>query len=400
MDKRYDFDEPVNRIGSVSYKWDVEGKGGSLIPLGVADTDFRAPEPVRRAVEAKAAFGVYGYGAFPKERFQSAVAGWYQRRYGLMISPEAVCPAQGIMPGALWMLLLSLTEPGDTVLIQAPVYHNFRIVTENMGRKVLSSDLLLREGRYEMDWADLAEKASRPEVRALLLCSPHNPVGRVWTREELARLCQICAQNHVLILSDEIHGDIVYPGHSHTPILAIPGAAEFCAVMSGPAKTFNLAGFYSAYVVIPNAAMRQAYERVYEQFHFDYNFMGMEALIAAYDACEDFVEQQNRYFTENLSVVRDFLRREMPELRLIEPEGTYLLWLDCRAWGLKQPELMARFAGWGVGLNDGSMYGPGGEGFVRMNIATRRAVLAEALGRIKTGYAKWKKNGGADAARQ
>ncbi|QNL45351.1 putative C-S lyase [Oscillibacter hominis] len=390
MDKRYDFDEPVNRIGSDSYKWDVEGKGGELIPLGVADTDFKAPDPVIRAVRQKAEFGVYAYGAFPRKRFQSAVAGWYEKRHGLVLDPAVIRPAQGIMPGALWMLLLALTSPGDTVLIQEPVYHNFRIITENMDRKVISSDLQLQAGRYGINWSDLEEKAKRPEVRALLICNPHNPVGRVWTEVELSRLCNICKENQVLLVSDEIHGDITYGDHKFLPILSIPGADDYAIVMSGPGKTFNLAGFYSAYVLLPNPELRKAYDRVYNQFHFDYNFMGTEALIAAYTECEDYVDQETNYLWENIRTIRDFLSEVMPEIKLIEPEGTYLLWLDCRAWGLTQEELLNLFTGWGVRLNDGSMYGAAGKGFLRINIATQKATLLQALERIQNGYKAWR----------
>lgn len=390
MEFQYNFDEPVDRVGSDSYKWDTEGEGGKLIPLGVADTDFRAPAPVIRAVCEKAAFGVYAYGAFPQERFQSAISGWYRRRYGLTVDHSHICHAQGIMTGALWMLLLALTAPGDAVLIQEPVYHNFRIISQNMGRKVISSDLIRKDGTYQMNWTDLEEKAARPEVRVLLLCNPHNPVGRVWTREELSRLCEICSRHQVMIFSDEMHGDIVYSGHSHTPIFAIPGAADYSVVMSGPGKTFNLAGFYSAYVVIPNAEMRAAYETVYSQFHFDYNFMGTEALITAYNQCADYVDAQNKYFAENIQTVRIFLAEHMPEVTMAEPEGTYLLWLDFRAWSLSQEQLLKLFSAWGVRMNDGRQYGSGSDGFLRVNIATQRAVLREALNRIKEGYTAWK----------
>lgn len=392
MKDTYYFDEPINRIGSGSYKWDTEGEGGKRIPLGVADTDFRCPDPVIRAVCEKAEFGIYAYHEFPEERFQSAVAGWYRKRYGISLEQEAVCHSQGIMTGALWMLLLALTDPGDTVIIQEPVYHNFRIITENMGRKVISNPLLFRDGRYEMDWEDLEAKAEDPSTRMLLICNPHNPVGRVWTKEELSRLCKICEKNHILIVSDEMHGDIVYKGHVHTPVFSIPGAEKFSIVMSGPGKTFNLSGFYSAYVVIQEPSMRRAYEKVYHQFHFDHNFMGTEALITAYNECEDYVDQQNEYFAENIRITKEFLGEHIPELHIIEPEGGYLLWMDCRKWGLPQEELLGLFAGWGVQLNDGSMYGTGGNGFLRVNIATQREVLLRALECIKAGYDQWKKN--------
>ena len=387
---QYNFDEPVNRIGSNSYKWDTEGESGRLIPLSVADTDFHSPRQVIDTVRKKTDFGVYGYASFPKEEFQSAISGWYLRRYGISIDGSSICPAQGIMTSALWLLLLAQTSQDDAVIIQEPVYHNFRKVSEHMGRRVISSDLVLREGRYEIDWRDFEEKASKKDARAFILCNPHNPVGRVWTRGELGRLCEICRKNNVLIFSDEIHGDIIYSGYRHTPVISIPEAGDFSVVMGGPGKSFNMSGFYSSFVIIYNREIREAYEKMYQQFHFDHNFMGTEALITAYNECADYVDIQNRYLEGNIQIVKTFLADNIPELRLIDPEGTYLLWLDCRDWKLEQKHLLKMFDSWGVRVNDGLIYGKCGYGFVRINVATQKAVLLEALNRIKIGYAAWK----------
>lgn len=387
----HDFDEPVNRIGSICEKWDIEGENGNIIPLSVADTDFKAPEPVIETVIKKASFGVYGYGALPQERFSKAVAGWYKKRYDYDLREEMICHSQGIMPGGLWMLLLALTKQGDEIIIQEPVYHNMRIITENMKRRAVNNNLINNNGRYEIDWEDLEEKAKRPSAKIFLLCNPHNPVGRVWTREELERMCDICRRNQLLIISDEIHGDIIYGEHKHIPIFSISDeAADYTIGMSSPSKTFNLAGFYSAFVIIHNEKLRKAYQEVYRQFHFDYNFIGMEALITAYNECEYYVDQQNKYFKKNISVVKYFLAKVMPEVKMTEPESTYLLWLDFRAWNLQQSELVQRFADWGVRLNDGSRYGKSGNGFLRLNIATQTKVLQEALERIRYGYEQWK----------
>lgn len=388
----HNFDEPVNRIGSVCEKWDLEGEGGKLIPLGVADTDFKAPQPVIDTVMKKAEFGVYAYGALPQKRFSEAVVGWYKKRYGFSLNPETIFHSQGIMPGALWMLLLAFTEENDMVIIQEPVYHNMRIITENMKRQAISNDLININGKYIIDWDDLEEKAKNPKAKVLLLCNPHNPVGRVWTREELERMCDICKKNHLIIISDEIHGDIVYGEHKHIPIFTISEEiSQYAITMSSPSKTFNLAGFYSAYVIIHNEIMKEAYKKVYHQFHFDYNFIGMEALITAYNECEYYVDQQNKYFEKNISLMKEFLGKVMPEVRMTEPEATYLLWLDFRAWNLSQSELIRLFSEWGVCLNDGSRYGKSGNGFLRVNIATQTKILEEALKRIKNGYERWRK---------
>ena len=391
MKHTYNFDEPVNRIGTDSYKWDVEGENGKMIPLGVADSDFKSLAKVMDVVKKKAEFGVYAYGALPQKRFAESVSNWYKKRHGVEVKPEWICHSQGIMPGALWMLLLALTKQNDTVLIQEPVYHNMRIISENMNRKVLSNDLILKNNRYEIDWADLEEKIKLPEVKILLICSPHNPVGRVWTREELERMGKLCLENDVFLISDEIHGDIVYEPHKHIPIVAVSDEiAEHSAIMASPSKTFNLAGFYSAYVIIKNEKARKKYQQVYERFHFDYNFIGLEALMTAYNECEDFVDEQNEYFYKNIQIVKKFVGENMAEVKVTEIEASYLMWLDFRAWNLTPGELLSLFRNWGVKLNDGSMYGKSGEGFLRLNVATQTAVLEEALERIKCGYEQWK----------
>lgn len=353
MESTYNFDEPVNRIGTDSYKWDMEGKGGK-IPLGVADSDFRAPIEVIEVVKKKAEFGVYAYGAFPQERFAEAVSDWYKKRYDVSIELKWICHSQGIMPGALWMLLLALTKQEDTILIQEPVYHNMRIITENMNRRIISSDLVLKGSKYEINWNDLEKKLKLPEVKIFLICSPHNPVGRVWTRDELKRIGNLCLENNVFLISDEVHGDIVYEPYKHTPIIDISDEiAENSAIMSSPSKTFNLAGFYSAYVIIKNDEVRKKYQEVYKRFHFDYNFIGIEALITAYNECASFVDKQNEYFAKNIQIVKHFIKENMPEVKVTEIEGSYLMWLDFRAWKLNPEDLVMLIGNWGVRLNDG-----------------------------------------------
>ena len=380
----HNFDEVVNRVNTDSFKWDYEGENGKYIPLGVADTDFKAPQPVIEAVKAKAEFGVYAYGALPQKRFANAVAGWYKRRYGIDVDTEAIRHSQGLMTGALWMILNAYTRPGDTILLQAPVYNTFSVVIKGAGRFVESNDLILKDGHYEIDFDDLDRKTADPRVRILLVCNPHNPVGRVWTKEELVRMYEICKKNNTLIVSDEIHGDIVYGNHHHIPYFSLSEEIRnHVIVMGSPSKTFNLACFYSAYVVIYNKALRDQYNVVYDDYHFDYNYIGIEALITAYNECEYYVDQQNEYFLKNIKLVKDFLAREMPDVKVIEPEGTYLLWIDFRAWNMDQTKLMELFKSEGVKLNSGANYGAPGIGFIRMNIATQTAVLEKALGMMK-----------------
>ncbi|MDD3251656.1 MAG: pyridoxal phosphate-dependent aminotransferase [Lachnospiraceae bacterium] len=380
----HNFDEPINRVNTDSFKWDYEGEDGKYIPLGVADTDFKAPQPVIDAVKAKAEFGVYAYGALPQKRFAEAITGWYKRRYDLDVDPEAVRHSQGLMTGALWMILNAYTRPGDKILLQAPVYNTFSVVIKGAGRFVESNDLVLKDGHYEIDFDDLDRKTSDPRVRILLVCNPHNPVGRVWSKEELSRMYEICRKNDTLIVSDEIHGDIVYGTHKHIPYFSISEEIKnHVVVMGSPSKTFNLACFYSAYVVIHNKALRDQYNVVYDNYHFDYNYLGIEALITSYNDCEYYVEQQNEYFLKNINLVKEFVAREMPDVKIIEPEGTYLLWIDFRAWNMEQGALMNLFKAEGVKLNSGSNYGTPGLGFIRLNVATQTAVLEKALRLMK-----------------
>ncbi len=383
----HNFDEPIDRVGTDSYKWDHEGEGGKYIPLGVADTDFRVPQEAIDAVRKVVDFGVYAYGDLPQERFANAVSGWYRKRYGLTVDTEWIRHSQGLMTGALWMILNAYTRPGDKVLLQSPVYNTFNVVIQGAGRFVVSNDLVLEDGRYRIDFEDLERKTADPRVRILLVCNPHNPVGRVWTKEELTRMAQICKKNNTLIVSDEIHGDIVYGDHKHTPYFSISQEiADNVVIMGSPSKTFNLACMYSAYVLIPNKALRDQYRVVYENYHFDYNYLGIEALIACYNECEYYVDQQNAYFQKNIQVVKDFIAKTMPEVKVIEPEGTYLLWIDFRAWNMDQDELIKLFMDAGVKLNSGANYGAPGVGFIRLNVATQTAVLKMALDRMGQAY--------------
>lgn len=392
MEKIHNFDEPINRIGTESFKWDYEGEDGKYIPLGVADTDFKVPQEAIDAVRKRVDFGVYAYGALPLGRIAKTISGWYKKRYDLDLNPEYVRHSQGLMTGALWMILNAYTRPGDKVIIQSPVYHTFNVVIEGQGRFVESNDLILNDGHYEIDFDDLDKKTSDPRARILLVCNPHNPIGRVWAKEELTRMADICKKNNTLIVSDEIHGDIVYGEHKHTPYFSISEEiADNVVIMGSPSKTFNLACLYSAYVVIPNKALRDQYDVVYENYHFDYNYLGIEAMIACYNECDYYVDQQNEYFWKNITIVKEFINSTMPEVKVIEPEGTYLLWIDFRAWNLPQDQLLQMFKEHGVKLNSGSNYGEPGKGFIRLNVATQTAVLKEALAKMGEAYEEMKK---------
>ena len=381
--KEHDFDEWVSRVGTDSYKWDYEGNGGSCIPLGVADTDYRIPREAVEAMRKVLDHGIFGYGHFPQERFASAVRGWYLRRHDVKLEKEWICHAPGLMTGALWIILQAYTKPGDKVVVQSPVYNTFHKVIEKQGRHVINNELILEDGKYRIDFEDLEQKASDPAVRILLLCSPHNPVGRVWTYEELLRYASIAKKTNTLIVSDEIHSDIVYENHKYTTFYKLPDEyTEYAIVMGSPSKAFNVAALYTSYVLIKNKALREQFEVVSSQFHLDYNIFGIEAFVACYNYCDYYVDQQREYLWGNISVVRSFLAEKLPNVKMIEPEGTYLLWLDLRELGLEQEELLHIFEKAKVKVNNGENYGGSGKGFVRMNVATQKNVLTEALERI------------------
>jgi cystathionine beta-lyase len=387
MNLVHNFDEPINRINTDSFKWDYEGESGKYIPLGVADTDFKAPQPVLDLLRKKVDFGVYAYGYLPQNRFAHAICNWYKKRYNLIVEEGNIRHSQGLMTGALWMLLDAFTRPGDKILIQSPVYSTFNVVVEGAGRFIETNDLSLKNGRYEIDFEDLERKTKDPKVRILLFCNPHNPVGRVWTKDELLKVYEICRENNVLIISDEIHGDIVYNTAKHIPFFSVSeDAANNVIVMSSPGKTFNLASFYTAYVVIKNKVLREQYDVVYSNFHFDYSYFGIEALITAYNKCDYYVDQMKEYLWKNICIVKEFFRNTMPEVKVIEPEGTYLLWIDFRAWNMTQSDLKNFFQDAGVKANNGTNYGKNGCGFIRLNIACQTAILEKALSCIKKSY--------------
>ena len=387
--KQHNFDEPVNRIGTDSYKWDYEGKGGKYIPLGVADTDFKIPKEAIVAMQNVLDRGVFGYGDLPQERLAEAVQGWYARRFDTHIEKDWVVHAPGLMTGALWLILQAYTRPGDKVLVQSPVYNTFNKVILKQGRGIVENPLILKQGRYEMDFNDLEATANDPAVRIILICSPHNPVGRVWTKDELIKVAEIAKKTNTLIISDEIHSDIVYEGHKQTSFISLDTFADHAIIMNSPSKTFNVAALYSAYVIIKNKALREQFEVVSSDYHLDYNMLGLEALMACYNECDYYVDAQNAYFSENIALVREFLQKEIPEAVWIEPEGTYLLWIDFSRLGLPQEKLLQLFESAGVRVNSGANYGTGGEGFVRVNIATQRSVLTEALNRVAKVYQTW-----------
>jgi len=387
----HNFDETINRIGTDSDKWDNEGKGGTLIPLGIADTDYRAPREVLDAVRKKVDLGVFGYGHFPHDRFTDAIKGWYGRHHKIDIREDEISYAPGLMTGALWMFLDAYTNPGDKVVIQPPVYATFKRVIENFNRKAIDNPLIFREGDYHIDFEDLEDKLKMPDVKILLVCNPANPVGRVWTKEEMQKMYDLCRENNVIIISDEIHSDMIHkrlPFHSFLEICEEED--QNVVVMNSPSKTFNLASFFSAYVIIKSKKLKKAFDDIYEKYHFDYNYLGVEALITAYSECDYYVNELNDYLRSNIDFSIEYINKHLPKLKVQYPDCSYLLWVDCEELGLNSEGLAGFFEGSGVRVNAGKSYGKDSGHFVRVNIACTRSLLERALKQIKANY---KKNG-------
>ena len=385
---KYDFDEIIPRRHTNSLKYDCaekRGKPDGLLPMWVADMDFQTPQTVREALAAKAAHGIFGY-SDPDETYFEVLAQWFGTRHNWTVDPHTAIQAPGVV-FAICTLIRALTKPGDAVLIQEPVYYCFREGIRDNGRRTIVNELRFDGEHYSIDFEDFERKIVENGVKLFILCSPHNPVGRVWTKEELEKLAEICLRYGVFVLADEIHEDFVYPGNRHTVFATLSKeAAGRCAVCTAPSKTFNLAGLHIANIFIADNEVRKAVRHELDAQGFSQsNIMGLVACQTAYQTGAEWVDQLVDYLRGNLSFLRETFRSRMPQIHLIEPEGTYLPWVDFSKLGLATPELerfiVERAKLW---LDGGHIFGAGGAGFQRFNIATPRAILQEALDRLET----------------
>lgn len=384
---KYDFDKITDRRNTSCLKYDFaaeRGRDKDVLPLWVADMDFPAPPAVIKALKKRADHGIFGYSR-PKADYFYSVAKWFERRHGWSPDPSAFVVAPGVV-FAISALIRTVTKEGDGVLISEPVYYPFADTVRDNGRKLVVSELANKSGRYEVDYKDFEKKIIENSVKAFILCSPHNPVGRVWTEEELMRMGDICLKHNVFVISDEIHADFTFAGYTHRVFATLKREYEkSCAVCTAPTKTFNLAGLHVSNIYIPNGEIRARYQAELEKIGYtEPNVMGMAACVAAYEKGADWLDALKGYLAENLAFLRTWLQENLPEIKLIEPEGTYLVWLDCRALGLDDGALQAlvekKAKLW---LDDGYIFGKGGSGFERVNIACPRATLKEALNRLK-----------------
>ena len=389
---QYDFDTPIDRTHTWSIKHDFKkenGKADDILPLWVADMDFRSPDSVVEALKKAVDHGIFGYSRADESYFD-AVAAWYQKRHHLTLQPEWMTCTPGIV-FALSIAVRAFTQEGDAVLIQPPVYHPFSRAILRNKRTLVENPLVLKDGHYEMALEDLEQKVLDEHVKLMILCNPHNPVGRVWTREELTALADICLRHHVYVISDEIHGDFVWRGHEQTPYASISEEACLHSMMcTAPSKTFNLAGMATSNLFIPDPEMRRKFRsELLDVGQENMNRLGLFACRAAYEGGGEWLDQLIGYLAGNLALVRDFCKNRVPQIQLIEPEGTYLAWLDCRELGMTDDELMAFFSDDAkVWLDPGTHSGEQGSGFMRFNLGSSRSVIAQALDQIE---AAWKK---------
>jgi cysteine-S-conjugate beta-lyase len=383
---RTDFDAAIDRRGTGSLKWDGLRKrfgveGAEYLPMWVADTEFRVPEPVIEALVRRARHGLFGYSAAPPAFFE-AIGGWMRRRHGWDVREEWIASTPGVVC-AVNLLIRTFTDRGDGVVIQPPVYYPFRRGVEDNGCRVLVNRLRLDGDRYRMDLEDLERKL--PEAKLLILCSPHNPVGRVWSADELRALAELCLRHGVIVVSDEIHFDLVFSGHAHTVYARLsPEIAQQSVVCTAASKTFNLPGLQPAITVIPNARLRRDFAHTLRACGIpEPNAFCLEAVTAAYTHGEGWLEELLVYLEANRDYLCRFVEAEIPPLRVVRPEATFLAWLDCRALGLEPAQLErlllseARLV-----LNQGHTFGPGGEGFVRLNLGCPRRMLEDGLARL------------------
>ena len=379
------FDTVRDRRNTGAIKYDAQPPAaaeGDVIPMWVADMDFPSPPAVEEALLRRVRHGIYGY-SDAGSNYTDLIVDWYRRRLNWTVRPEWILKAPGVMP-AVAAAIQALSEPGDGVLICQPVYYPFAQIIPANHRRLVVSQLRLEEGRYTVDFADLEAKL-QSGVTLFLLCSPHNPVGRVWTLEVLLEMGRLCCRYDVILLSDEIHSDFVLSEHPHIPVASLSEElAARTVTCTSPTKTFNLAGLQTANIIVPNAVLRQKMARQgYAAGLGTQNVLSLTAAQAAYRDGEPWLEALLDYLRGNYDLLREAFPSDGP-VSLIEPDGTYLAWLDCRKLGLP-PEALANtlLKKTGVWLHNGATFGAGGEGFVRMNIACPRSVLSEAVARIR-----------------
>ena len=384
MSDAFDFDREINREGTHSVKYDgrqaMFGKA-DVIPAWVADMDFTAPPAVTQALIERAQHPIYGYTVFPNSLYD-ALIDWLQRRHGWTVQRDWIVMCPGVVP-SINAAVMAFTQPGEAVIVQPPVYFPFFSAVTQTGRKLIQNPLRLDNGRYTIDF-DHLEQCAR-QAKLLLLCSPHNPVGRVWSPEELQQLQQIATRHNLIVFSDEIHHDLIYPGQQHHILAALASNQHSVITAVAPSKTFNIPGLNLSALIIPDKTVRNAVTQIFNQFHVSAsNPFSVTAFEAAYRDGETWLEALRIYLRDTRDAVESYLAEHLPEIKAIPTEGTYLLWLDCREWHMTDAQLKHFFIHQaGVGLNPGVQFGQEGSGFMRLNIGAPRETVLGVMERIR-----------------
>ncbi|EIF50277.1 MalY/PatB family protein [Sulfurovum sp. AR] len=378
--------EAISRQGTHSMKWDeAKKKFGreDLLPLWVADMDLASPACVQEAMLRRASHPMYGYTIYP-DAYYASIQNWMRDRFSWEIEREWIIPCYGVVP-SLNFIITVYSQKGDGILIQTPIYPPFVSSVKHQKRRVLDNRLVYENGRYQIDFEDFERKAK--EAKLFLLCSPHNPTGRVWSEEELEKLIEICIVNDVLIISDEIHADIVYE-KTHHSIGSFEKIMHHCVVLNAPSKTFNIAGLNTSYAIIPDTRLRQAYRVEQDRSGItNGNPFGIEALMSAYKEGAPWLEELKEHLRSNINYVNQFLTEHQLPIKAVPTEATFLMWLDCRGMGLTHEKVVDFFLHKAkLGLNDGKSFGEAGEGFMRLNVGTSKEVLQEAMQRLRDAY--------------
>ena len=381
------FDKIIDRKNSKCYKWDynkeIFGKE-DLLSMWVADMDFQAPQEVLEVLQKRVDHGIFGYTGIT-DSFYDSIINWMKDRFDWKIKKDWIVATPGIVP-AINFAIQTYTEKNDNILVQTPVYYPFFTSIKNNGRKLVISELKLIDDHYKMDFIDL-ERKLKDNVKLMILCSPHNPVSRVWTYDELQRVSKLCLKYNVLLISDEIHSDLILSSNKHIPIPTISNEiADNSLTMFAPSKTFNVAGLSLSFVVIPNKKIRVKFQKILINLGLHGgNIFGIEALEASYTYGQKWLEELLIYIEDNYTFVQQYLQNHIPQIKAVKMEGTYLLWLDCRELNLSQKKLVSLFIDKAkLALNDGSKFGKGGKGFMRLNLGCSRKLLEIALKQLES----------------
>lgn len=385
---KHDFDELVDRRGTECKKWDNYPE--DVLPMWIADTDFKCPQPVIDALVERARHGIYGYPTNCKN-FEQSIVNWQKKRFGWDVDIDWVEFTPAVVPAIVYAMR-AFTKPGDNVVIQMPAYHPFHDIIPHNGRHILGNELILKDdGSYEIDFENFEELLSKKRTTMFLLCHPHNPVGKCFTREELERMAALCLKHHVFVVSDEIHSDIVYKGGEHIPFGSLSKeAADNCIVCVNPSKTFNIAGVRTGAAIIPSRHNHDMfYAPLEDNKAYGRTVFGTLPVEVAYNECDYYADQLLEYLEGNLEYLYRFIAERIPRIKVTKTQATYLVWLNCKDLNMKPKQLNKFFLEEAkVAMNEGSTFGPGGTGFMRMNIACPRSRLVEALNRIEAAVNK------------